>query len=169
MKTVLCSRTRPSQIGEEMARLADLADDDTLWELSHRSIFSAWKKGAVLWILNDQSWSKSIGDFVEWFCYYDLWSKVKVFGDMFKTGDGQEEAQRSGPKNMLDQLENSFNELQLETLRLSLGKNQEGTKHQLNVWKNRQFITYNSQTKLYTKTAEYLTGIPAKKKKGKGI
>ena len=34
---------------------------------------------------------------------------------------------------------------------------------------NRQFITYNSQTKLYTKTAEYLTGIPAKKKKGKGI
>ena len=157
------------KLAEEMARLADLADDDTLWELSHRSIFSAWKKGAVLWILNDQSWSKSIGDFVEWFCYYDLWSKVKVFGDMFKAGDGQEEAQRSGPKNMLDQLENSFNELQLETLRLSLGKNQEGTKHQLNVWKNRQFITYNSQTKLYTKTAEYLTGIPAKKKKGKGI
>ena len=141
------------KLAEEMARLADLADDDTLWELSHRSIFSAWKKGAVLWILNDQSWSKSIGDFVEWFCYYDLWSKVKVFGDMFKAGDGQEEAQRSGPKNMLDQLENSFNELQLETLRLSLGKNQEGTKHQLNVWKNRQFITYNSQTKLYTKTA----------------
>ena len=129
------------KLAEEMARLADLADDDTLWELSHRSIFSAWKKGAVLWILNDQSWSKSIGDFVEWFCYYDLWSKVKVFGDMFKAGDGQEEAQRSGPKNMLDQLENSFNELQLETLRLSLGKNQEGTKHQLNVWKNRQFIT----------------------------
>lgn len=157
------------KLAEEMARLADLADDDTLWELSHRSIFSAWKKGAVLWILNDQSWSKSIGDFVEWFCYYDLWSKVKVFGDMFKAGDGQEEAQRSGPKNMLDQLENSFNELQLETLRLSLGKNQEGTKHQLNVWKNRQFITYNSQTKLYTKTTEYLTGIPAKKKKGKQI
>ena len=46
---------------------------------------------------------------------------------MFKAGDGQEEAQRSGPKNMLDQLENSFNELQLETLRLSPGKNQEGT------------------------------------------
>ena len=88
---------------------------------------------------------------------------------MFKTGDEQEEAQRSGPKNMLDQLETSFNELQLETLRLSLGKNQEGTKHQLNVWKNRQFITYNSQTKLYTKTTEYLTGIPVKKKKGKKI
>ncbi len=46
------------QLAEEMARLADLADDDMLWELSHRSIFSAWKKGAVLWILNDQTWTK---------------------------------------------------------------------------------------------------------------
>ncbi len=45
------------QLAEEMARLADLADDDMLWELSHRSIFSAWKKGAVLWILNDQTWT----------------------------------------------------------------------------------------------------------------
>ncbi len=79
------------QLAEEMARLADLADDDTLWELSHRSIFSAWKKGAVLWILNDQTWTRSIGEFVVWFCYYDLWSKVKVFGDMFKGYDAQEE------------------------------------------------------------------------------
>ena len=79
------------QLAEEMAKLADLADDDMLWELSHRSIFSAWKKGAVLWILNDQQWSKSIGDFVVWFCYYDLWSKVKVFGDMFKGGEISDE------------------------------------------------------------------------------
>ena len=75
------------QLAEEMARLSDLADDDILFELSHRSIFAAWKKGATLWILNDQTWSRSIGEFVVWFCYYDLWSKVKVFGDLFKSGD----------------------------------------------------------------------------------
>ena len=154
------------QLAEEMARLADLADDDTLWELSHRSIFSAWKKGAVLWILNDQTWTRSIGEFVVWFCYYDLWSKVKVFGDMFKGYDAQEEeVQRSGPKNMLDSLEHSFNEQQLEALRLSLGKSKEGTKHQLYVWKNRKFITYSNQTGLYTKTQEYLTGTPEAKEK----
>lgn len=62
------------KLAEEMVRIADLTDDDILWELSHRSIFSAWKKGAVLWILNDQEWAPSIGNFVEWFCYYDLWS-----------------------------------------------------------------------------------------------
>jgi hypothetical protein len=80
-----------------------------------------------------------------------------VFGDMFKLGDAPaDEVQKSGPKNMLDDLTDSFNELQLEALRLSLGKSKEGTKHQLNVWKNRGFITYSAQTGLYTKTEEYL-------------
>ena len=147
------------QLAEEMARLADLADDDMLFELSHRSIFSAWKKGAVLWILNDQTWSRSIGDYVVWFCYYDLWSKVKVFGDMFKGNNAlSDEVQKSGPKNMLDSLDDSFNEFQLEALRLELGKNKEGTRHQLNVWKNRGFISYSAQTGLYNKTEKYLKG-----------
>lgn len=145
------------QLAEEMANLADLADDDVLWELSHRSIFAAWKKGATLWILNDQTWTRSIGEFVVWFCYYDLWSKVKVFGDLFKGGDMQpEEGQKSGPKNMLDSLDDTFNEHQLETLRLDLGKSAEGTKHQLSVWLNRGFITHNEPTGLYTKTENYL-------------
>lgn len=146
------------QLAAEMAKLADLADDDMMWELSHRSIFMAWKKGATLWILNDQTWTRSIGEFVEWFCYYDLWSKMQVFGDMFKGGELElEESQKSGPKNILDIIEGaSFNEQQLETLRVSLGKSKEGTKHQLSVWKNRGFITYSAQTGLYTKTKEYL-------------
>ena len=145
------------QLAEEMARLADLADDDTLFELSHRSIFAAWKKGAVLWILNDQTWTKSIGDFVVWFCYYDLWSKMKVFGDMFKNADASsEEAQKGGPKNMLDSLESTFNTQQLEALRVSMGKSKEGTPHQLSVWLNRRFIEYSAQTQLYSKTEAYL-------------
>ena len=96
---------------------------------------------------------------MRWFCYFDLWSKVKVFGDMFKGGDIQpDEAQKSGPKNMLDSLEKTFNEKQLEDLRVSLGKSREGTRHQIDVWKNRKFITYSAQTGLYTKTDEYLKG-----------
>ena len=145
------------QLAEEMASLADLADDDVLFELSHRSIISAWKKAATLWILNDQTWTRSIGEFMVWFCYYDLWSKVKVFGDMFKGGEASEDdSQKRGPKNMLDSLPNSFNEAQLEAIRLEFGKSKEGTKHQLSSWKNRGFITYSAQTGLYTKTDEYL-------------
>ena len=145
------------QLAEEMARLADLADDDTLFELSHRSIFAAWKKAATLWILNDQKWSRSIGEYMIWFCYYDLWSKVKVFGDMFKGSDTTtDDTQKGGPKNMLDSLPDTFNEAQLEALRMSMDKPKEGTKHQLRVWKNRKFVTLDEQTGLYSKTKKPL-------------
>ena len=147
------------QLAEEMARLADLADDDVLFELSHRSIFAAWKKAATLWILNDQTWTRSIGEFMVWFCYYDLWSKVKVFGDMFKGGDAiPAEDQKHGPKNMLDSLPDSFNESQLEALRLEQGKSKDGTKNLLKQWVFRKFITFSAQTGLYTKTESYLKG-----------
>ena len=148
------------QLAEEMARLADLADDDMLFELSHRSIFAAWKKGATLWILNDQAWTPSIGAYVRWFCYYDLWSKCKVFGDMFKLGDTKAgDAGHGGPKNMLDSLPATFSEAQLAALRLAMGKSREGTRHQLNVWKNRGFIAYSSQTETFSKTDKYLKSI----------
>lgn len=151
------------QLAEEMASLADLADDDMLFELSHRSIFAAWKKGATLWILNDQTWSRSIGDFVIWFCYYDLWSKVKVFGDMFKNGEEeQEEVKRRGPKNLLQELPNPFSEQQLEGLRINMGKSKEGTRHQISVWSNRGLIEPSAQTGLYSKTNKFF-GIKVKK------
>lgn len=144
------------QLAHEMAELADLADDDLIFELSHRSIFAAWKKGATLWLLNGQTWTRSIGEFVRWFCYYDLWSKVKVFGDMFKTDQAvPDDTLKSGPTNMLDSLADSFNENQLKALRISLGKSAEGTCHQLSVWKNRKFITFCEETGLYSKTKEY--------------
>ena len=143
------------KLAEEMVKIADLTDDDMLWELSHRSIFAAWKKGAILWILNDQTWSRSIGEFVEWFCYHDLWSKVRVFGDMFAT-ESADDGKKRGPRNMLESLGDTFTRQQLEALRVENGKSQSGTIIQLNNWTNRGFITCSSQTGLYTKTEEYL-------------
>ena len=140
-----------------MASIADLADDDMLFELSHRSIFAAWKKACTLWILNDQIYTRSIGDYMVWFCFYDLWSKVRVFGDMLKKADESLDVlQKVGPKNMLDHLETTFKEQQLQALRQSLGKSTEGTRHQLSVWKDRGFIEYSAQTGCYSKTVKYL-------------
>jgi hypothetical protein len=142
-----------------MCDLANFADSDELFELSHRSIFSAWKKAAVLWILNDQSYTRSIGDYMTYFCYYDLWAKLRVFNDMLALGEPlQEEMQKRGPKNFLQELPNPFNETQLEALRVNHGKNKEGTKHQISVWSHRGFIEYSAQTGLYTKTELYLKG-----------
>ena len=147
------------KLAADMASLADLTDDDVLWDISKRALVSAWKAGCLLWVLNGQTWTRPMGDLVEWLVYHDIWSKMQIFSDLLnQEAENVNEADRRGPKNMLDDLANSFNEAQLEALRLSLGKSKEGTKNQLYKWVFRKFITYSAQTGLYTKTEEYLKG-----------
>ena len=146
-------------LAEDMATLADLADDDMLWDVSKRALVSAWKAGCILWVLNEQVWTKSMGELVEWLVYHDLWSKMQIFADLLSKGvDVTLEAQRRGPRNMLDSLPDSFNEAQLSALRTELGKDKDGAKGQIAKWVFRKFITYSAQTGLYTKTEEYLGG-----------
>ena len=146
------------QLAQDMATMADLADDDILWDISKRALTSGWKAGCVLWVLNNQTWTKPMGEMVEWLVYHDIWSKMQLFADMLgKDADQVSEAQRHGPKNMLDNLPGTFNEAQLEALRTSLGKTSEGTKGQLSKWVFRKFIEYSEQTGLYTKTGQYLS------------
>ena len=145
------------RLAQDMASLADLADDDLLFEISHRALVSAWKAGCILWVLNNQTWTRAMGELVEWLVYHDLWSKMQLFADMLGKDTYQmSDAQRRGPKNMLDSLPDTFNEAQLEALRTSLDKSKEGTKGQLAQWVFRKFITYSAQTGLYSKTEEYL-------------
>ena len=147
------------QLAGDMASLADLTDDDVLWDISKRALVSAWKAGCLMWVLNGQTWTKAMGDLVEWLVYHDLWSKMRLFADMLnQDADEINEAQRRGPKNLLEDLPTSFNEAQLEALRLQLGKSKEGTNAQIRKWLYRKFITYSNQTGLYTKTQEYLKG-----------
>ena len=144
-------------LAQDMASLADLADDDVLWDVSKRALVSAWKAGCVLWILNNQTWTKPMGEMVEWLVYHDIWSKMQIFADLLgKDADIVSEAKRHGPKNMLEDLPDKFNEAQLEALRTSLGKSVEGTKDQLRQWICRKFVTYSAETGLYTKTEKYL-------------
>ena len=53
------------RLAQDMASLADLADDDVLWDVSKRALISAWKAGCILWVLNNQMWTRSMGDVVE--------------------------------------------------------------------------------------------------------
>ena len=144
-------------LAQDMAALADLTDDDLLFEISHRALVSGWKAGCILWALNNQTWTKSMGELVEWLVYHDLWSKMQLFADMLKDGAvSTSEVAKSGPKNMLDSLPDTFNEAQLEAIRAEIGKSKEGTKAQLRQWLHREFIEYSNQTGLYTKTDKYL-------------
>ena len=144
-------------LAKDMATLADLTDDDVMWDCSKRALVSAWKAGCVLWALNGQSWTPAMGHLVEWLVYHDLWSKMQIFADLLGNDANQvSEAQRRGPKIMLDSLPDTFNQAQLEALRTQMGKSQEGTHDQIYQWKSRGFIEYSEQTGLYSKTQTYL-------------
>ena len=101
-----------------------------------------------------------MGELVEWLVYHDIWSKTQIFSDLLngKDADLVSEAQRRGPKNMLDSLPDTFNEAQLKALRVQLGKSEEGANALLRQWVFRKFIEYSAQTGLYSKTDEYLKG-----------
>ncbi|MCQ2295136.1 MAG: hypothetical protein MJZ67_05735 [Bacteroidales bacterium] len=145
------------KLAEDMAQMADLADDDVLWDISKRAIVSAWKAGCVMWVLNNQSWTKAMGEMVEWLVYHDIWSKMQVFADLLnREADAQEDVKRRGPKNLLDELPNTFCEAQLSALRLKMGKSDEGTANQLYQWTFRKFIVFDKASGQYSKTEFYL-------------
>lgn len=145
------------KLAMDMAKLGDLTDDDDLWDVSKRAIINAWKAGCIMWVLNGQTWTRSMGEIVEWLVYHDLWSKMQVFADLIDSETGTlTEAQRHGPKNFLDDLPSSFNEAELQALRNSLGKSPDGTKNQLRAWKRRGYIEFSPETGLYSKTGKYL-------------
>ena len=147
------------RLAQDMATIADLTDDDVLFEVSHRCLVSGWKSGCILWALNNQTWTRPMGELVEWLVYHDLWSKMRIFADMLgNASDSLNDSQRRGPKNMLDSLPDTFNEAQLEALRVQLGKSAEGTNGQLRQWLCRGFIVYSAQTGMYSKTESYLNG-----------
>ena len=145
-------------MSNDMAEMGDLTDNDCLWDMGKRSLISAWKAGCVMWALNNMTWSRPIGEVVEWLVWHDMWSKYQVLGDMLKEGDtSTDEASKSVPSNMLDDIKgNNFTEEQLAALRESCGKSKEGTKRQLRVWVHRGLITLNAETGIYSKTEYYL-------------
>ena len=145
------------KLAREMAEAADLADDDILWDLSKRSLVSAWKAGCILYVLNDQEWTRPMGELVAWLVRHDLWSKIQLFADLLDSNKASlAPTGKCGPRNMLDNLPDTFTITQLEALRETMKKTAEGAKVQINVWIHRKFITYDPITGLYTKTETYL-------------
>lgn len=143
------------RLAQDMATLADLVDDDVLWDMSKRALVTAWKAGCILWVLNSQQWTTAMGTLVEWLVYHDIWSKVQLFEDLLKDGNKGLSEAKGGVKNMLESLPDTFSVAQLEALRVEMGKDKDAGQ-QLRTWVHRGFITHSNQTGLYSKTQEYL-------------
>lgn len=149
------------KLQNEIEEIVELSDDGTFQALSNRSLMIAWGKGCILYITEGYRWTKEISDFVEWTLNYDLWSKIAIFAPQLKNCRTKEvvDVRKCGPANMLDMLPLSFTQADLERVRLSQDMSSDCSR-QLKNWKDREFVTYDAATNLYTKTEKYLQKHP---------
>ena len=112
-----------------------------------------------MWALNGQTWTRAMGDVVEWLVYHDLWSKMQLFADLLeKDADVATEARKRGPVNFLEHLPDEFSLQKLEAVREKNGKPKDGAYSQAHKWVCLKYVTYSKQTGLYTKTDAYKAG-----------
>ena len=97
---------------EENAEFARLSQNYVFENLSFRANVIAYLKACVLYVANGMKWEKSIEDFIRWSERYDLWCKLKLFGQMIYDADGEQDkvsrTAPSGPKNLLTLLPDEF-------------------------------------------------------------
>ena len=97
---------------EENAEFARLSQNYVFENLSFRANVIAYLKACVLYVANGMKWEKAIEDFIRWSERYDLWCKLKLFGQMIYDADGEQEkvsrTAPNGPKNLLTLLPEEF-------------------------------------------------------------
>ena len=141
---------------EENRQYSALADDDTYRELSYRATLSAFKRGMVLYILNGYKWCKEIEDFVRWSFHYDMWCKMWIFGETMRHAmDLDKAVVLPGRRNLMELLPDTFLLEDLSAVRRAQGMKGDGSTL-LRKWVSRGYCTYDSVTKKYTKSPQFL-------------
>ncbi len=131
---------------EENAEFARLSQNYVFENLSFRANVIAYLKACVLYVANGMKWEKAIEDFVRWSERYDLWCKLKLFGQMIYDSDGEQEkttARQTGPKNLLTLLPDEFTIEDYIKVRRSQGFDSDSRrriKEALNQWVHRGYV-----------------------------
>ena len=125
----------------ENAEFARTSQNRIYENFSFRANVIAYLKACVLYVANGFKWEPEIDDFIRWSERYDLWCKMRFFGDMIaKEMNSAERGSKRGPENLLQLLPDVFTLSQLEALRLEHGLEQKGTKGIIRQWVHRQYI-----------------------------
>ena len=125
----------------ENAEFARTSQNRIYENFSFRANVIAYLKACVLYVANGFRWEPEIDDFIRWSERYDLWCKMRFFGDMIaKEMNCAERSSKRGPENLLQLLPDVFTLSQLEALRLEHGLEQKGTKGIIRQWIHRQYI-----------------------------
>ena len=129
------------KLKDENAEFSRLSQDRVYENLSFRANVIAYLKACVLYVANGCKWESEIDEFIRWSERYDLYCKMRFFGDAIKrANDIGEKSSKRGPSNMLMQLPDEFTYQQVIDLRVANGMSQKGTSKMLGNWKDRHYI-----------------------------
>ena len=129
------------KLKDENAEFARLSQDRTFENLSFRANVIAYLKACVLYVANGCKWEPEIDEFIRWSEQYDLYCKMRFFGDMIaKENCTAEKSSKRGPQNLLQILPDNFTAAQLLAIRLEHGLDAKGTDMMIRQWLHRNYI-----------------------------
>ena len=130
-----------NRLKDENADFARLSQSRVYENLSFRGNVIAFLKAMVLYVAQGEKWDKTLEDFIRWSEQYDLWCKMKFFGEAIEDAETATSTQRRpGPQNLLALLPDEFTTDELQHVRRRQGVDKTPLTHLLQVWKNRGYV-----------------------------
>ena len=154
-----CRKVRQliERLGSELMELAQLAYNKPYAEFAKRSLANGFRRAMVLYLANGEKWEKAIEDFIVWSVKYDLWCKMRFFGNQMQEAidaDTRSIYHASGVSNLLLFVHDTFDKAEIQNVCMV-----HGTKTKLAVllctWKKRGFIVKNEDG-TFSKTAKFI-------------
>ena len=154
-----CRKARQliERLGSEIMELAQLAYNKPYAEFAKRGLANGFRRAMVLYLANGEKWEKPIEDFIEWSVKYDLWCKMRFFGNQMQEAidaDNRAVCHSSGVSNLLLFVHDTFDKAEIQNVCMV-----HGTKTKLAIllcnWKKRGFIVKNADD-TFSKTAKFI-------------
>ena len=159
------ARNLAKKLKEENAEFARLSQSRVYENLSFRANVIAYLKAMVLFVAHGGVWDKTMEEFIRWSLRYDMWCKMKFFGEAIETVESTScREKKRGPQNLLDLLPHIFTRDEAQQMRHRQGIVQGSVGNMLASWKSRKYIEpYGTEVpkeelgkQQYIKTAAYL-------------
>ena len=161
--------TLSRKLVEECAEFARLSQSRVYENLSFRANVIAFLKAMVLYVAHGEVWTREMEDFVRWSLQYDLWCKMRFFGEAIQAQEeGSMKLPTKGPQNLLDQLPEIFTREEASQMRQRMGIRNGSVRQMLGNWMHRGYIEMYGEElpkqdvnrQRYIKTEEYLRKHP---------
>ena len=128
------------KLKKECAEFARLSQDHVFDNLSHRALVHAFRKACLLYAANGMKWERSIEGFCRWSLFYDLYLKMKIWGDKIRHADDDIQISKRGPQSLLTFLPETFTVDDAKRVRQQHGMDAGRTLKMIATWKSRHYV-----------------------------